>query len=117
MAEEEKQNNAAIAIADTMAQFMRPAGNAETEMLDVVAKYSLQIRPDQHYVLNRLQMLIHDIRLPEHAKQAIEAFVPIYAEMKRYHDTLPFIGRAIEAMSLKKFIEAKSIQGQIMNVK
>lgn len=114
---EEQTTNSALSIADTMAQFMRPASSPETEMLDVVAKYSLQIRPDQHYVLNRLQMLVHDTRVPDTAKQAIEAFVPIYAEMKRYHDTLPFIGRAIEAMSLKKFIEAKSIQGQIMNVK
>lgn len=115
--EEEKMNNSALGIAGLMAEHMRPAGSPETEMLDVVAKYSLQIRPDQHYVLNRLQMLVHDKRVPENTKQAIEAFIPIYTNMKRYHDTLPFIGRAIEAMSLKKFIEAKSIQGQVMNVK
>jgi len=113
----EEVQNSATAIADMMAKFMSPAQSTEAEILAVVAEYSLQIRPDQHKVLNRLQMLIFKDTLNDNAKKAILEFVPMYKNLKRYHDTLPFIGRAIEAMSLKKFIEAKSIQGQIMNVK
>jgi len=113
----EQITNSATAIADLMARFMSPAQSTEAEILSVVARYSLQIRPDQHKVLNRLQMLVFNPYLKKEAKQAIEAFVPLYQDMKRYNDTLNYIGRTIEAMSLKKFIEAKSIQGQIMNVK
>lgn len=113
----EQVPNASAAISDIMAKFMRPATSTEAEILEVVARYSLQIRPDQHLILNRLQMLCFNPNVPESAKQAIEAFIPLYQDMKRYHDTLNYIGRTIEALSLKKFIEAKSIQGQIMNVK
>jgi len=113
----EEITNSATAIADLMARFMSPAQSTEAEILSVVAEYSLQIRPDQHKVLNRLQMLVFKSQMNDAGKRAILEFVPMYKNLKRYHDTLPFIGRTIEAMSLKKFIEAKSIQGQIMNVK
>lgn len=109
--------NGAIQIADLMAQVMKPASSAEQEILDTVARYSLQITPEQHFVLNRLQVVAVSKPLPELAKRTIEAFIPAYQEMKRYHDTLPFIGRTIEAMSLKRFVETQSIKGNVMVTK
>jgi len=108
-----EENNAAIKIADDMARFMKPASSSDAEILNTTARYSLQIRPDQHLILNRLEMLIHHPLMPNSGKDAIRAFIPIYQEMKRYHDSMPFIGRAIEAISLKKAWDMGAITGNI----
>lgn len=113
----ENIKNSAVAISDLMARFMRPSSSSEAEMIELVARYSLQLRPDQQLVLNRLQMLAYDTRIPKEVKESIEAFVPMFMETKRYHDTINFIGRAIEAFSLKRFIDSKSIQGQVVTQK
>jgi len=109
----EETKNAAAKIADLMSTFMEPVGSSDKEILDTVARYSLQISPEQHLVINRLQLLCLDERVPEKVKRALESFIPQYQEMKRYHDTLPFIGRTIESLSLKRFLDQQSIKGNV----
>jgi len=115
--DKEKIPNAAIGIADLMGKHFSSNQSAEAEILGIVADYSLQLRPDQQKVLGRLQMLALHPKMSEGGKKQLEAFIQNYKNLKRYHDTLNYVGRTIEALSLKKFIESRSIQGQVINQK
>lgn len=110
---EEKTNNN-IEIGNLMSSMMRPSGSPEAEILDVVAKYSLQLRLDQQFVLNRLTMLAFHPLISNEQKKAIEVFVSVYCDTKRYHDTLEYIGKTVDSMSLRKFMDSQAIKGQII---
>jgi len=113
----EKFHNSALAISEMMAKTISAGQSPEAEILAVVADYSLQLTPVQQKILNKLQILALHPKISQHGKDQIKLFVESYMKMKRYHDTLNYVGRTIEALSLKKFIEAKSIQGIVQNVK
>jgi len=111
---EQKTENAAMNIADLMAQFMRPSSSTEREMLDVITEFSLQIRPDQHFALNRIQMLEFDPRIPEIERIKISQFIPMYMRTKRFHDTIPYILKFVDSYALRGFWKDQSIRGQIL---
>lgn len=113
----EKIHNSALAISDMVARTVSAGQSPEAEILGVVADYSLQLSPVQQKILNKLQILALHPELSEHGRKQINSFVENYMKMKRYHDTLNYVGRTIEALSLKKFIEAKSIQGGVQVIK
>lgn len=111
-----EETNGAVKIGDLMANMMKPSASAEAEILGVVAKYSLQLRPDQQLVLNRLVMVTFNNQVPAEQKLAIKAFVIEFCETKRYHDTLEYIGRTVDAMSLRRFMDNQSIKGQVVKM-
>jgi len=108
------ENNEALKIADIFADALRPSQSADSEILNIVAKYSLQLRLDQQQVITKLLLLTHDSRIPDQARKQIQVFIPDYMTNKRFHDTLPFIGRTVEAMSLRKFWNQDAMKGQII---
>lgn len=114
MSEEKQPIHGATQIADIMSNVLRPVSSPDSEMLTVVAEFSLQLTAYQQMTINRLQMLVFDSRVPEDQKQMIEAFVPQYQRLKRYHDSMAYINRTIEAMSLRKFWNDQSMKGQVL---
>lgn len=109
-----KTENAAMKISELMTSFMRPSVSADREILDLVAQYSLQLSHEQQMILNRLQMVAMDERVPAMQRMMIGEFVEKYQQTKRYHDTMMYIGRAIDSFSLKRFMDNQSIKGQII---
>lgn len=110
----DSNTNGAIEIGNLMADMMRPAGSADAEILDVVAKYSLQLRLDQQQSLNKLAMEQFNELIPIIERRKIENFVPMYCNLKRYHDTIEYIGKAVDAMSLRRFMDSQAIKGQVI---
>lgn len=110
----ELQQNGAMKIGEMMAELMRPASSPDHEILTVVAKYSLQLSPDQQRILNRLQMLALDTRIPKEQKKMLDTFVGEYQVLKRYHDTMRYIDRTVEAMALRRFWSADAMRGQVI---
>jgi len=108
------EQNKAMAIGDLAAQMFRPASSPEAEMLDTISKFTFQLRLDQQIVLNRLVMASYNENINLNAKQAIEAFIPLYSETKKHHDTREFISHAVDGLSLKRFVEGQQIKGQII---
>jgi len=111
---EVNQENGAMKIGEMMAELMRPASSPDHEILTVVAKYSLQLSPDQQRILNRLQMVALDTRVPVIQRQMLDTFVSEYQVLKRYHDTMRYIDRTVEAMALRRFWSQNSMHGQVI---
>lgn len=110
----EQEKNGAIEIGNLMADMMRPGGSPEAEILETAGKFTFQLRLDQQAVLNKLAMAAHHPYMSVDGKRQIEAFIPIYTESKRHNDTQKYITEVIMATSLKKFMDNKNIQGQII---
>jgi len=111
---DDSKYNGATHIAEIMGAVMRPASSPDSEMLNVVAEFSLQLTSYQQMIINRLQLLIHHPDVPDEQKEMIKAFIPQYQKLKRYHDSMAYIHRTIEAMSLRKFWSNESMKGQVL---
>lgn len=101
-------------VAELMATFLRPSASSDEETLRMVAQYSLQISPRQQMTINRLQMLAMDPKVPQFERERVVAFIRSWMETKRYHDTMPFIGRTVDALSLRRFWSQDSMKGSVI---
>jgi len=106
--------NKSMKVAELMAQFLRPSASSDEETLRMVAQYSLQISPRQQMTINRLQMLAMDPKVPLFERERILTFIRSWQETKRYHDTMPFIGRTVDALSLRRFWSQDSMKGSVI---
>lgn len=111
---EQQPENGALVIGDMMARMFRPSGSPEADILETAGKFTFQLRLDQQLVLNRLAMVALHPSVPSAAKAAIETFIPMYTETKRHNESRDFITSIISAVSLKKFMDNKNINGQII---
>jgi len=114
---EKTEKNKALEVADIMAQVMEPQQSEDHEILSIVAQYSLQLRSDQQMVLTKLLILAQNPDVPIEQKKIIQSFVDNYQSFKRYHDTLPYIGKTVEALSLRRFWSNTSMQGIVSQQK
>lgn len=114
---EKTEKNKALEVADIMAKVMEPMQSEDHEILSIVAQYSLQLRSDQQMVLTKLLILSDNPHIPEKQKHVIEKFVENYQSFKRFHDTLPYIGKTVEALSLRRFWSTTSMQGIVSQQK
>lgn len=103
-----------MVIAEMEAKEFNQADSADKEILDVVAKFSLQLRLDQQMVLNVLQMVAIDERVPPIQRKKIDSFVEQYMVLKRHSDSLPFIMRVVESLSLRRFWSQDAMKGQVI---
>jgi len=82
-------------------------------ILQIIAEYSLQLGQRQQLVLNRIYMLSRDPRVPQSFRDNVLDFIKHYKETKRYHDTMPYIGRGVEALSLRRFWSQNAMHGAV----
>jgi len=101
-------------VSDIMSKVFQPTPSGDHEILEIVAKYSLQVSPRQQFALNRLRIIANDSRVSSEMKQTILDFIEDWQNMKRYHDSLPFIGRTISDMSLRRWVEGGQMKGQVI---
>jgi len=105
--------NKAIEIAESLTRDLVPASSPDHDILQIIAEYSLQLGQRQQLVLNRIFMLSRDARAPEQFRSDVLAFIQHYKETKRYHDTMPYIGRGVEALSLRRFWSQNGMHGAV----
>lgn len=110
----DSKENKAIEIADIMGRFMKPASSSDEALIRTVAEYALQLTPSQQMVLNKLRIAALNQNMNNAARDAIFAFIPAYERTKRYHDSNYHIIAGLEAVSLKRWVDQRSIQGQVI---
>lgn len=108
------EQHSSLQIADMMSNFLQSAPSGDKEILDTVAKYSLQILPHQHFILNRLFMASSHPMMPVAQGAMIRNFIEEYMQTKRFHDSLPFIAGTIDSLALKRFVQGQNIKGQVI---
>lgn len=109
----EDVKNGAMEIAEILSQELVVGSSPDHEILQTIAEYSLQLTVQQQMVLNRLYMLAQDPRVPASFKKDVEKFIPHYKETKRYHDTMQYIGRGVDALALRRFWNHQSMGGNV----
>ena len=78
----------------------------EEEMLRIASTYSRQITSYQIKCLLFLELKAS--RLDEKNKEALNSFVKRWLELKQYNNSASFVVRALETISLRKFINENS---------
>jgi len=101
-------------IAEILSTVFRPADNPDESTLRLVAEYSLQLSLRQQFILNRLEILSLDNRIPNNEREKLEKFIANFQKLKRYNETLRYIGQTIEALSLRKFWSMDAMKGQVL---
>jgi len=97
-------------------QFQELFGGAESpggeeEMLRIAAKYSRQLNARQIKVLLFLQWA--SVLTSEVEAKAIRSFVDRWLEWKQFHNSDIFVMRALENISLRRFINENSMKVNI----
>lgn len=84
------------------------SGSGEEEMLRIASTYSLQISAQQLKLLIYLQVRSQDLKPSEKEKMLI--FLKKYLELKTYNSSAAFVMRALESISLRKFINENTMK-------
>jgi len=84
------------------------SGTGEEELLRVAARYSLQIGTRQLRTLLQLRLLADQCE--ETTKQAIINFIEKWLDYKQYHNSMPYIMRALDSIALRKFVNENTFK-------
>lgn len=80
------------------------SGTGEEELLRIASTYSRQITASQIKVILYLEWLILNENIPATRKTQLRAFVDRWLELKQYNNSDMFVMRALDSISLRKFI-------------
>lgn len=101
-------------VSDIFSAFSHSTGG-DDEMLRIASQYALQITPEQIDTLTRLRCFALDYeQYNPQMKIKIELFIKEYLEIKHYHESGGFIGRIIEALSVKRLIPTDAVKFNVM---
>jgi len=92
------------------------SGTGEEELLRIASRYSLQLSVPQMKALLYLEWWVdeykkHPITLPK--SRRIRSFVDRYLELKQYNGSDLFVMKALEYISLRRFINENSMKVNI----
>ena len=105
------ENNAAERFAEMLGKTFHAGSSPESEMLNIIAKFSLQLTGRQQYRILQYISLAHDEDVPQKTREHILVMLNHYMKYKKHHDTLPIMVRLADAMSLRKFMNG--IDGKV----
>lgn len=101
-------------ISDIFSAFSHSAGG-DDEILRIASQYALQVMPNQIDTLTRLRTFALDYaQYNPDLKPKIEIFIKEYLEIKHFHESGGFIGRIIEALSVKRLIPTDAVKFNVM---
>jgi len=87
------------------------SGTGEEELLRIASTYSRQFSAKQIKVLLYLEW--HHTRYPEPMKKRIRAFIDEYLRLKQYNNSDGFVMKALEHISLRRFLNENSMKVNI----
>lgn len=87
------------------------SASGEEELLRIASTYSRQISSSQIKLLLYLEM--RSRTMSEINKEKISNFVTRWLELKQYNNSAAFVMRALESISLRKFINENSMKVNI----
>lgn len=91
------------------------SGGEDEKMLELAAKYSVQLSAQQIRILLAINFIadMHEMRATDlslgYAK-VLRSFLKKYIEYKQYHASDFFVSRAIENLSLRRFINSDAFK-------
>ena len=87
------------------------SGTGEEELLRIASNYSLQLSAKQMKALLYLEWWIP--KLPEEEKERVRAFIRRWLELKQNNNSDLFVMKALEHISLRKFINENTMKVNI----
>jgi hypothetical protein len=84
------------------------SSTGEEEMLRIASTYSQQITAPQIRLLLFLKLRSLECEVSDAVK--IDTFVREWLELKRYNNSAPFVMRALESISLRRFINENTMK-------
>jgi len=85
------------------------SGSGEEEMLKVASRYALQLSTPQLKLLLFLDITA-GLMKDEKKKKLLQNFIKKYLEMKQHNNSAVFVMRALDSISLKKYINENSFK-------
>jgi len=87
------------------------SGTGEEELLRIASTYSRQIDSSQILCLLYLEYRATQLKdTHEISAQLLHSFVDRWLELKQYNNSASFVVRALETISLRKFINENSLK-------
>lgn len=80
------------------------SGTGEEELLRIASKFSIQLTAPQIKALTYLRWISKHPGMPQERKEQIQSFLQDYLEYKQYNGSDMFVMRALDSISLRKFI-------------
>jgi hypothetical protein len=87
------------------------SATGEEELLRIASTYSRQLTAQQIRLILLLEYLVFD--LPERSAKKIQHFVHRWLELKQYNNSDAFVMKALEFISLRKFLNENSFKVDI----
>jgi len=84
------------------------SGSGEEEMLRIASTYSLQISAPQMRLL--IYLVVRSYDLGDVEKEKLQTFIKKWLELKSYNSSAAFVMRALESISLRKFINENTMK-------
>lgn len=88
------------------------SGTGEEELLRIASTYSRQIHAKQIKTLLYLEYRAQTTKNPE-TRKVLTAFVTKWLELKQYNNSDAFVMKALEFISLRKFLNENSLKVNI----
>lgn len=80
------------------------SGTGEEELLRIASKFSVQLSMAQIRALVYLRWISKHSKMPQERKEQIATFIEDYLQYKQYSGSAMFVMRALDSISLRKFI-------------
>lgn len=87
------------------------SAGGEEELLRIASKHAMQLSARQIKVLLYLEMMVK--AYPKEQQEMISNFITRYLELKQNNNSDVFVMRALDSISLRKFINAGSFKVNI----
>lgn len=113
MDEKTPDQNLAILLSEKTAEFLQPAESSDAELVRAAVEFTLEISPEQNYILLVLEMLAIDSDVKENERKKIKTFVDNFLSRKRYHDTKHYLVDIIKSLSWRHFVESGYVTGSV----
>lgn len=88
--------------------FQQTSGTGEEELLRIASNYSRQMTAEQIKGLALLKFVSR--WAPDYVAAALDEFTTSWVEMKQWNNSALFVMRALDSISLKKFLGENSIK-------